>query len=125
MSVRIEYVFSSLRVFHVNLFPGIVFARFLHCMEEKVDYISLSLHDPGLAEKWYLRLRTEILKDLTRFPYKYPLYHVQKWSAKGIRQFTFRNDVTLYSVNEKEQIVYIWAVCTKGRDLTAHLEEYT
>ena len=94
-------------------------------MEEKVDYISLSLHDPGLAEKWYLRLRTELLKDLTQFPYKYPLYHVQKWSAKGIRQFTFRNDVTLYSVNEKEQIVYIWAVCTKGRDLTAHLEECT
>ena len=70
-------------------------------------------------------LAPEILKDLTRFPYKYPLYHVQKWSAKGIRQFTFRNDVILYSVNEKEQIVYIWAVCTKGRDLTAHLEEYT
>ena len=101
-------------------------------MEEKVDYISLNLHDPGLAETWYLRLRAEILKDLTLFPYKYPLYRIQKWSAKGIRQFTFRNDVILYSVNdvilysvnEKEQTVYIWAICTKGRDLTAHLEEY-
>ena len=41
-------------------------------MEEKVDYISLNLHDPGLAETWYLRLRAEILKDLTQFPYKYP-----------------------------------------------------
>ena len=27
-------------------------------MEEKADYISLSLHDPGLAEKWYLRLKS-------------------------------------------------------------------
>lgn len=94
-------------------------------MEEKAEYISLGLHDPSLAEKWYMRLRAEILKDLTRFPCKYPLYPVQKWSAKGIRQFTFRNDVILYSVNERERIVYIWAVCTKGRDLTAYLEEYT
>lgn len=92
-------------------------------MEEKADYISLNLCDPALAETWYLRLRTEILKDLTQFPYKYPLYPISKWSAKGIRQFTFRNDVILYSVNEQEQIVYIWAVCTKGRDLTAHLDK--
>lgn len=92
-------------------------------MEEKVDYISLTLCDPGLAETWYLRLRAEILKDLAQFPHKYPLYHIQKWSDKGIRQFTFRNDVILYSVDEKNQIVYIRAVCTKGRDLTAHLDE--
>lgn len=93
-------------------------------MEEKTDYISLSLHEPGLAETWYLRLKTEILKDLTRFPYKYPLYHIKKWSDKGIRQFIFRNDVILYSVNEAEQRVYIRAVCTKGRDLSAHLDEH-
>ena len=94
-------------------------------MEEKVDYISLNICDPGVAETWYLRLRAEILKDLTQFPYKYSLCHIQKWSAKGIRQFTFRNDVILYSVNEKEQIVYIRAVCTKGRDLATHLDEHT
>lgn len=94
-------------------------------MEEKADYISFNLHDPGLAETWYLRLRAEILKDLTQFPCKYPLYHIQRWSEKGIRKFIFRNDVILYSVNEKERIVYVRAVCTKGRDLTAHLGEYT
>ena len=94
-------------------------------LEEKVDHISLNFHDPGLAETWYLRLRAEILQDLTQFPYKYPLYPIQKWSAKGVRQFIFRNDVILYSVNETEQSVYIWAICTKGRDLTAHLEEST
>lgn len=94
-------------------------------MEEKADYISLNLRDPGLAETWYLRLRTEVLKDLTQFPYKYPLYHMSKWSAKGVWQFTFCNYVILYSVNEDEKIVYIRAVCTKGQDLTAHLDEYT
>lgn len=35
-------------------------------IEEKADYISLNLCDPGLAEIWYLRLRAEILKDLTQ-----------------------------------------------------------
>ncbi len=65
------------------------------------------------------------MEDLAQFPYKYPLYHVPKWSAKGVRQFTFRNDVILYSVDENEQIVYIRAICTKGQDLAAHLDEYT
>lgn len=94
-------------------------------MEEKADYISFNLHEPGLAETWYLRLKTEISKDLTRFPYKYPLYHIEKWSDRGIRQFTFRNDVILYSVNETQQLVYIRAVYTKGRNLPPHLDEHT
>lgn len=94
-------------------------------MEEKVDYIAFNLRDPELAETWYMRLRKEILEDLTKFPYKYPLYHIEKWRAKGVRQFTFRNDVILYSVNDEKQTVYIWAVCTKGRDISAHLEECT
>ncbi len=94
-------------------------------LEEKADYISFNLHDSGLAEAWYLRLRAEILKELTQFPYKYPLCHIQMWSDKGVRQFTFRNDMILYSVNEPEQIVTIWMICTKGRDLAAQLEEYT
>lgn len=93
-------------------------------MEEKADYISFNLRDPGLAETWYLRLKTEILNDLTRFPYKYPLCHIPKWSSRGVRQFTFRNDVILYSINEAQQLIYIRAVCTKGRDLQAHLDEY-
>lgn len=90
-------------------------------MEEKADYICFNLRDPHLAETWYFRLRTEILSDLAHFPLKYPLYSLQKW--RGIRQFIFRNDVILYSVNEEEQSVYIRAVCTKGRDLTSHLDE--
>lgn len=92
-------------------------------MEEKADYISFNLREPSLAEIWYLRLKTEISEDLTRFPYKYPLCHIQKWNSRGIRQFTFRSDVILYSVNEAERLVYIRAVCTKGRDLQAHLDE--
>lgn len=94
-------------------------------MEEKADYISLNLRDPGLAETWYFRLKAEIIDSLTRFPYKYPLYPVEKWGAKGVRQFIFRNDVVLYSIDEKKDTIYIWAVCTKGRDISAHLDEYT
>ena len=92
-------------------------------MRAKAAYITFNLHDPGLAETWYLRLRAEISEDLTRFPYKYPLCQFQTWSDKGIRQLTFRNDVILYSVDEAQQLVYIRAVCTKGRDLQAHLDE--
>lgn len=92
-------------------------------LEEKADYIALDLRDPALAEVWYLRLRTEILEDLARFPKKYPLYPVEKWSKKGVRQFVFRNDVVLYSVDDETRTVYVQAVCTKGRDLSAQLEK--
>lgn len=107
-----------------NLYRIVYTESAVRDMEEKADYISLNFRDPVLAETWYLRLREEIMKDLTHLPCKYPLYHLQKWSTKGIRQFTFRNDVILFSVNEEEHLVYIRAVCTKGRDLTAHLDEY-
>lgn len=90
-------------------------------LEEKADYISLNLRDPDLAETWYLRLRAEIIQDLRQFPFKYPPYSVGEWGNRGIRQFVFRNDVVLYSIDEKEQIVYIRMVCTKGRDVAAHI----
>lgn len=94
-------------------------------LEEKMAYIALTLGAADLAQTWYRRLRAEILQDLAHFPRKYPLCAFPKWRAKGVRQVTFRNDVVLYSVDDARQAVYVWAVCTKGRDLQAHLEENT
>ena len=91
-------------------------------MEEKADYISFNFQDPDLAETWYFRLKSGIIANLTKFPHKYPLYHMEKWRSKGVRQAIFRSDVVLYSVDEEKGIVYIWAVCTKGRDIAAHLD---
>lgn len=92
-------------------------------LEEKAGYISFTLHEPGLAEKWYVRLRRELQEDLTYFPYKYPLCSIERWAQAGVRQLVFRNDVILYSVNEAERRVYIRAVCTSGQDLSAHLND--
>ncbi len=91
-------------------------------IEEKADYIATQFRDPDLAENWYLRLRTELQDQLSTFPLKYPLYNVEPWYQRGIREYVTRNDVVLYSVDEKISHVYIRAVCTKGRDLAAHLE---
>ena len=92
-------------------------------IEEKADYIAAQFRDPELAETWYLRLRAEIQQDLTTFPRKYPAYHVESCKSKGIRLFRTRNDVVLYSVDDEEHTVYIRGVCTRGRDLTVHLDE--
>ena len=92
-------------------------------MEEKADYIALQLRDPRLAETWYQRLRGSIQEELSTFPLKYSPYHAAPWNDRGIRQVTIRNDVILYSVDEASYKVYIRAVCTKGRDLSAHLSE--
>nr|WP_325230329.1 type II toxin-antitoxin system RelE/ParE family toxin [uncultured Oscillibacter sp.] len=92
-------------------------------LEDKADYISFQLQDPALAQKWYLRLRNLIQGSLTTFPLKYPVYDVEPWKEKGIRLFLTRGDVVLYSVDLEKQVVYIRGICTKGRDLSAHLEE--
>ena len=92
-------------------------------MEEKADYIAFQLQEPILAERWYLRLRADIQQNLSSFPFKYPAYPVEPWSARGIRMFSTSSDVILYSVDDVSQTVYIRGVCTRGRDLTAHLEE--
>ncbi len=91
-------------------------------IEQKADYIMFQLHDPALSEIWYERLKAQIQENLTTFPLKYPLYDVSPWRERGIRLFTTRNDVVLYSVDTNCYIVYIHSVCTKGRDLPAHLE---
>ena len=93
-------------------------------LEEKADYISCQFRDPALALTWYTRLRDAIQRELKTMPEKYPLYSVEPWRSQGVCLFTFRNDVILYSVDEEHSFVYIRAVCTKGRDISAHLTEH-
>lgn len=90
-------------------------------IEMKADYIAFQLQDPSLSETWYLRLRDLIQENLSVFPLKYPLYDAEPWRGQGVRLFTARNDVILYSVDNDTATVYIRGVCTRGRDLSAHL----
>ncbi len=76
-----------------------------------------------MAEEWYFRLKFEIQKQLTTFPFKYQPYHVEPWAGRGVRQYVTRNDVVLYSVDEDGRQVFIRAVCTRGQNLAAHLAE--
>lgn len=92
-------------------------------IEEKAEYIAAQFRDPDLAEGWYAGLKASIQKQLTTFPYKFQPYNVEPWNERGIRQYITRNDVVLYSVDDETRQVYIRAVCTKGRDLAAHLAE--
>ena len=91
-------------------------------IEEKADYISAQFRDQNLAATWYFRLRKEIQTDLSTFPLKYQCYDAEPWRERGVRLFVTRNDVVLYSVDQTAAVVYIRAVCTRGRDLSAHLE---
>ena len=91
-------------------------------IEEKAAYISHQLRDASAAETWYFRLRRTIQEDLSTFPYKFPLYDRAPWNKRGIRFMTTRSDVVLYSVDERAGVVYIRGVCTRGRDLSAHLD---
>lgn len=92
-------------------------------IEEKADYIEYKLRDSTLAQTWYSRLRDAIQNELSLFPFMNGLYNQSPWDEKGIRLMLFRNDVILYSVDKPNLTVYIRAVCTRDRDLAAHLEQ--
>jgi toxin ParE1/3/4 len=92
-------------------------------IEEKWDYIADQFRDMILADRWYERLRSAIWQDLTTFPMKYPLYDVEPWRERGVREFVTKTDVILYHVDQAHDIVYIRGVCTIGRDLSAHLDK--
>ena len=95
----------------------------VHDIEEKADYIAVQFRDVELAEKWYQRLRGEILEHLATFPYKFALYDRSPWRERGVRLFDSRNDVILYMVDDEHSAVYVLAVCTKGRNLNRHLTQ--
>lgn len=88
---------------------------------EKADYIASQLRENELALKWYHKLREQLQKNLSRFPFMYPAYDREPWKTKGYRLMATANDVILYTVDEENATVHIHAVCTRGRDLDKHL----
>lgn len=83
----------------------------------KAEYIERVYCDRRLAYTWYTRLRLQIEKDLSFFPHKFQLYHAGDWPEKGIREYILRNDIVLYSVDERSMSVIIHAVFTRGKNI--------
>ena len=83
----------------------------------KAEYIKKAYRDAHLAYIWYTRLRTQIEKDLSFFPYKYQLYSAGKWMERGIREYILRNDIVLYSIDEQSSSVMIHALFTRGKNI--------
>lgn len=98
-------------------------ARAMRCIDEKADYISWKFGDSDLAETWYFRLREEIQKGLSTFPYKYQPYDVPPWDKYEIRLFLSRNDVVAYLVDEDAACVRVIGVCTKGKEMTSFIAD--
>ncbi len=83
----------------------------------KAEYIEKRFRDSQLAYTWYTRLTEQIRKDLSYLPYKFQLYDVGPWKEREVREYIFRNDIVLYSVNESAGEVIIHNVYTSGKDL--------
>ena len=89
----------------------------------KAEYIEKAHHDGHLAYMWYERLKSQIQKDLSFFPYKYQVYPAGAWAEKGIREYLLRNDIVFYSVDEQNAAVIIHAVFTRGKNISEDLAE--
>lgn len=89
----------------------------------KAEYIEKVYRDSRLAYTWYTRLRAQIQKDLSFMPYKYQPYPAGSWAEKGMREYIFRNDIVLYSVDESSATVIIHAVFTKGKNISEDVSD--
>ena len=77
----------------------------------KAEYIEKVYRDSRLAFTWYTRLRNQIAKDLSF------------WAEKGVREYVFRNDIVLYSIDEPGAAVIIHAVFTKGKNIAEDISD--
>ena len=89
----------------------------------KAEYIEKVYRDSRLAFTWYTRLRNQIAKDLSFLPYKYQPYPAGFWAEKGVREYVFRNDIVLYSIDEPGAAVIIHAVFTKGKNIAEDISD--
>ena len=87
----------------------------------KAEYIEKVYRDSRLAYRWYTRLRNQITEDLSFLPYKYQPYPAGSWADKGVREYIFRNDIVLYSIDEPGTTVIIHAVFTKGKNIVENI----
>ena len=97
--------------------------RAMRSLDEKANYIIWNFKDVDLAERWYERLRGEILEALSYFPYKYPIYDIPPWNGYGVRLFYSQNDVVAYLIDEGSARIHVIGVCTAGRDMTSFLAD--
>ena len=89
----------------------------------KAEYIEKVYRDSRLAYTWYTRLRNQIAKDLSFLPYKFQSYSAGAWAEKGVREYIFRNDIVLYSIDEANAAVIIHAVFTKGKNMSEDVSD--
>ena len=89
----------------------------------KAEYIEKVFRDSRLAYTWYTRLREQISKDLSFLPYKFQPYSAGACAEKGVREFIFRNDIVLYSIDEPGAAVIIHAVFTKGKNIAEDISD--
>ena len=89
-------------------------------IEETVQYISRTLLEPEIAQKWVDTLQREIEK-LDSIPSRYPLTEEEPWHTKGIHKMPIKNFLVYYLIDEEKQTVWITAVIYGRRDQLAAL----
>lgn len=80
-----------------------------------VSYISQTLLEPELAQRWAMQLRAQIEK-LCYMPARYPLADEQPWHLKSVRKMVFRNFLIYYVIDEWEKQVAVIAILYGRRD---------
>lgn len=93
----------------------------LRMIDEKYRYVASFLFEPETAKRWLVRMSGFLRKNLSSFPYKYPVYRKEQY-GDVYHIVCFHNDVIIYDVDDDSNSVYVDLVTTKGRNLERLIE---
>jgi len=88
---------------------------------EILDYITLSLFEPVIAQDQVDRIMIAVSK-LREFPERYRVYDKEPWRSRGLRVLTVDNYVALYIPIKGTKTVTVIRVIYAGRDIDEQLE---
>lgn len=75
-------------------------------LDDILTYISQSLHNPS-AQKVLLEKVNEVIINIEKFPFIYPIYHNEIIAQKGYRYATVKNYLIFYTVNDDTDVITI------------------
>lgn len=87
-----------------------------------VSYIVDELGEREIAAFMYEKL-TKGIRSLQSLPYRYPVYHEEPWTSKGLRVMKIRKYLVFYYPEEEELSVSIIRIIYGGRDISRQLSE--
>ncbi len=80
-----------------------------------LSYISDTLHEPDIAKKLYISIKTEILS-LKQLPFRYAVVSEEPYGSIGVRKIPVKNYTVFYIINDEDKTIHIFRILYNRRE---------